>query len=122
MEQLRASKAVVVLVGGIFIAYGIYALVQSRANPRLLGVLIAAVAVVGGLGLILNCPWSKYCIYLVSAALTGTWLYYTAAYVMRQGWPYSTAAQSLIALLPGLLIVVIGAGSSYVVTRHFRRG
>jgi len=37
-----------------------------------------------------------------------------------QSWPYSTVVESVISLLPGILIVVVAAGSSYLVTKHFR--
>jgi drug/metabolite transporter (DMT)-like permease len=115
MGHGRRLTVLLVLIGAVFIAYGIYALSASRASPQLLGILTALVSVIGGVGIVLNQRWSKYCVYVVSALLSGTWLYYAALAVLS-----APLSQIVIALLPGLFIVVIAAGSSYVVTRHFR--
>jgi len=118
MKRGRVSRAIVFLVGAAFVAYGVYALVQSRANVQLLGAVLGVVSFIGGIGLILNRQWSRYCIYVVSAAIAGTWFYYVA--LTAQSWPNDTLVESVISLLPGILIVVVAAGSSYLVTKHFR--
>ena len=55
----------------VFVAYGVYALAQTRSNPQLRGALMAVLSVLGGIGLVFNRQWSKYCIYVVSAAVGG---------------------------------------------------
>ena len=59
----------------VFVAYGVYALAQTRSNPQLRGALMAVLSVLGGIGLVFNRQWSKYCIYVVSAAVGGTWFF-----------------------------------------------
>jgi hypothetical protein len=120
MERRRSYKAVVLLIGALFAAYGVYALVQSRANPQWLSVAVAGLSVLGGLGLLLGRPWSRFCIYIVSVAVAGAWAYYTVLAVPT--WPYRTLVDTIIALLPGMFLLVIAAGSSFVVTRHFSVG
>jgi len=112
------SKTGMFSIGGIFLAYGIYAIAQTRANPQVLAISVAVVSALGGVGLILDHRWSRICIYLVSFGLTATWLYYTGRLAI-QAWPYNSVAETVIALLPGALIVFIAAGSSYLVTKHF---
>jgi hypothetical protein len=86
--------------------------------PQLLGAVTGVVSVIGGIGLLLNRQWSRYCIYVVSATVAMTWLYYVA--LSAQSWPYNTLLESVISLLPGIFIVALGAGSSYLVMKHFR--
>jgi hypothetical protein len=105
------------LIGALFIAYGVYALVQVRANPQWVAIAVACFSVLGGIGLMLDRPWSRFCIYIVSLAVAGAWAYYTALAVPT--WPYGTLSETTIALLPGMFLLVIAAGSSYLVTRHF---
>ena len=91
--------------------------------PSVLGVLTGLVSALGGVGLAMSRPWSRFCIYIVSFGVVGTWLYYSVVALQAQGWPNETVLVIgwLISLFPGLCTVVIAAGSSYLVTRHFRR-
>jgi hypothetical protein len=50
-------------------------------------------------------------------AVAGAWAYYTALAVPT--WPYGTLIETIIAHLPGMFLLVIAAGSSYLVKRHF---
>lgn len=123
-SQVGVSRGVLLLVAGVFIAYGVYAILQARNTPSaVLSVLFGLVSVLGGVGVALRRPWCRFCIYIVSIGLVGTWLYYTAVTLQYQGWPNETALLLgwLISLFPGLCVVVIAAGSSYLVSRHFRR-
>jgi hypothetical protein len=117
MERSRVSKAVVFLIGALFIAYGVYALVQGRASPQWASLAVAGLSLLGGIALLLGRPWSRFCIYVVSLAIAGAWVYYTALAV--PSWPYGTLIETIIALLPGVFLLVIAAGSCYLVTRHF---
>jgi len=114
------SRTIVFLVGAIFIAYGAYAIVQLRPSLQLIGVLIAAMSVIGGVGVILDRSWSRYFIYIVSVIIVGRWFYLIVPVLGTR--PYDTGAKVAISLLPGLFTAVICAGSSYIVMRHFRGG
>jgi hypothetical protein len=117
MKRDSVSLAIVFPVCAVFVMYGVYALVQTRANPQLLGIVLALVSVTGGVGLMLNRRWSRYCIYVVSAAVIGTWFYYVA--LAAHSWPYDTLLESVISLLAGLFVVLVAAASSYLVRKHF---
>jgi len=117
MEPRRISKAAVVLISLLFVAYGIYALVQSRANPQWISLTIAGLSVLGGIGLWIGRPWSRFCIYIVSLAVVSAWAYYTALAAPK--WRHGTLTETVIAFLPGAFLLVIVAGSSYLVARHF---
>jgi hypothetical protein len=112
---------VLLLVAGVFIAYGVYAILQARNNASVLNVLFGLVSALGGVGVALSRPWSRFCIYIVSIGLVATWLYYTVVALQYLGWPYDSVLEWLISLFPGLCTVAIAAGSSYLVTKHFRR-
>jgi hypothetical protein len=118
MKPGIVSRVTAISIGVLFVMYGLYALVQTRLNPQVLGITIALVSVAGGIGLMLNRRWSRYCIYVVSMGFIGTWLYYVAVLAMR-AWPYDTLLESVISLVPGLFMVFVAAGSSYVVRKHF---
>jgi hypothetical protein len=111
------------LVAIVFISYGGYALTRALNNPSVAGLLTGVLAAVGGIGLALDRPWSRYCIYVVSIGLVAAWLYYAVVSLQYQGYPSPSTRVFglLIALFPGLCIVVIAAGSSYLVSRRFRR-
>jgi hypothetical protein len=117
MTPGRVSWVRVILVGAVFVLYGFYVLVQSRLNPQVLGIVMALVSVAGGIGLMLNRRWSRYCIYVVSTVFMGTWLYHVA--LAARAWPYDTLPGSVISLLPGLFLIFVAAASTYVVRKHF---
>jgi hypothetical protein len=123
LPQVGVSRGMLLLVAGVFIAYGVYALLQALNTSSVPAVLIGLVSAVGGVGLALGRRWSRFCIYVVSILLVGDWLQYAAASLQYQGYPSQSTRVIglLIALFPGLCIVVIAAGGSYLVNRHFRR-
>jgi len=123
LPEVNGSRGMLLLVAGMFIAYGAYALLQSLNTWNVPGLLIGSVSAVGGVGLALGQPWSRFCIYVVSIGLVGDWLYYAFASLQYQGYPSQSTRVFglLIALFPGMCVVVIAAGGSYLVNRHFRR-
>jgi len=117
MKPGSVSWITVIFIGAVFVIYGLYALVQTRLNPQVFGIVMALLSVAGGIGLILNRRWSRYCIYVVSGAFIGTWLYYVA--LAARTWPYDRLLESVISLLPGLFMVFVAAVSTHVVRKHF---
>jgi hypothetical protein len=113
------GRITIILIGAVFVIYGLYALLESRLNPNALGVVVALTSLVGGIGLMLNRRWSRFCIYVVSTTLIATWLGYVAILAAR-AWPYATSLESVISLVPGFLMLFVAAASSYLVKNHFR--
>jgi hypothetical protein len=119
MKRASLSRPILFSLSAVFVMYGVYALMQSRENPQVTPVVFALVSIAGGGGLILNRRWSRYCIYVVSAALIVTWFHYAALALAAQRWRDDTMLFSIISFLPGLLIVFLAVASSYMVRKHF---
>ena len=79
---------------------------------------IAALLTAGGL-LFLK-VWAKYLAYVFAAGLALSWLY-AVWQVAARGWPYSDVYRTVLSLIPGLLLLLLCAGGSYVVHRQYRR-
>lgn len=120
MKGERSSNAIMFVIGAAFIAYGVYLLVAARASTQPsamlaggtsvfgpLAVLVGALSVSGGIGVIGGKGWSRFCIYVVSVFVVGTWAFYAAF--------TGTVRGMMISLLPG----VVAVGGSYLVGRHF---
>ncbi len=124
------SPSMLRVVAGVFIAYGLYTVLVSWSYQSVLGVLgvlIGVVSALGGVGLALRRPWSRFCIYAVSVVVIGWWLYFSVVVPLSESrssvYPSTMTLVLgwLIALFPGMCVAVIAVGSSYLVTRHFRR-
>jgi glucose dehydrogenase len=64
--------------------------------------------------------WSQYLVHFIALLFIGSWIW-AVWQVWRQGWPYESFLQTLISLLPGLLMVGVALGSMIVVHKDFRR-
>jgi hypothetical protein len=122
------SRSMLLLVAGVFIAYGLYAILVSWSyliGPGALGVLFGLVSALGGVGLAMRRPWSRFCIYAATIGVVAPWLYYSVVTLQTQSpaWPNKAdfVLRWLISLFPGLCVAVIAVGSSYLVARHFRK-
>jgi hypothetical protein len=60
-----------------------------------------------------------YFVYSVSLLLIAGWGY-AVWQVAARGWPYPDIPSTVISLLPGILLVLLSAGSSIAVFRYFR--
>lgn len=78
-----------------------------------------AVALYGAVGLFLQQSWSRYIVYALATFLSVGWALDTWQ-AAAAGWPHGDLADTLLALLPGILLVVACAGSSSIVFRNFR--
>jgi hypothetical protein len=62
-------------------------------------------------------PWSRFLVYGLAAFVVLTWLY-AVWHVARVGWAYSTATDTVLSLVPGLVLVVACAGCALIASRH----
>jgi hypothetical protein len=100
-------------------AYGGYALLAGH-SWRVSHVLVAVVALAGACGLVLERRWAQYVVHATAALLVASWL----LFLWREaetGWPYPDVLQTVIALVPGALVVLLGVAGSLAVFRYFER-
>ena len=77
------------------------------------------VALVGAMALYSSHPKSRYFVYTASAAISIAWIL-SVLYVALTGWPSYDLLQSIISLIPGLLLLTACVGCSIHAARHFR--
>ena len=76
-------------------------------------------ALVAASGLFLGKRWAQYLWHVIALVVSISWLS-SVVRVALSGWPYDTAFTSFVSLLPGLLLLIVCAGGSAIVTKHFR--
>ena len=77
------------------------------------------VASFGAVGLLLQQSWPRFIVYALATFLSVGWalgVWQTAT----SGWPHGSLPDTLVALLPGILLVTVCVGSSSIVFRYFR--
>lgn len=80
---------------------------------------VAVFAAVGAAGLFLRKRWAQYFWHLFAGVAMAAWLVKTAE-VAVSGWPHEDLLSSVVSLIPGLLLIIVCAGGSIAVARHFR--
>jgi hypothetical protein len=107
------------LVGLVLGGYGFYSLFLSYEFASWPSAAWSCVAIIGGLGLIMNKKWSQYFVYLYAAAMIYSWSY-SAYSVVQQGWPYPDTKSTIISLIPGMFLLTLCAASSIAVFLYFK--
>jgi hypothetical protein len=102
--------------------YGAYAAWAAFVERSWLYAGLAAMAIAGCIGAALMKPWSRYPVYVLTAAFSAAWV--LSIYGgMRAGYfefAYTSNLAIARALAPGLLLVILAASCSYLVFRQFR--
>ena len=91
----------------------------SIISGALVWLLGSAVALLGAIGLFLRKRWGQYLWYAIALAASVLWI----ASVIRvavSGWPYDDLTDSVVSLIPGVLLVTVCVLGSIAVSRHFR--
>jgi uncharacterized membrane protein (DUF2068 family) len=104
----------------LFALFGIcsmYVAVHVHAYSYAIG---AVVALAAAFGLWLRKHWSQYFVYLSSAAFIAEWFWLLWRAIQNNQWPYSGMLQSIIALIPGILLVALAGAVSGIAYRGFR--
>ena len=91
----------------------------SITYAQLLWLPVAAVALIGSVGLFLHRRWAQYLWYVI-ALTASVLLLVTAVRIAISDWPYDDLVSFVISLAPGLLLLVVCISGSIAVTRHFR--
>ena len=101
-------------------AFSTYSLWVAQVYGRWGYALFGIIGLVTGVALWLKKPWSQYLAYVLGALFIGSWMF-TVWEVYERGWPYEGTLQTLLSLVPGILMVIIVLGSCFVVGKSFSR-
>ena len=80
---------------------------------------VAALPLVCGIGLLFDRAWARYLWYGLASCASIGWIVATVSTALH-GWPAGGAADTVIALLPGLLLVAFCVGGSFAVRQRAR--
>ena len=107
------------LVAAVFAVYGIYNvwLVVEYGQPLFLS--WSAACFIAAVGLWLKKPWSRFVVYAVCLLTIIGWLFFVGVMVWN-GWPYAGLAQTIVALLPGVLLIALCIWFMLITFRFFR--
>ena len=115
------SKSVAIwLISVLLILYGVYNVSIALVNNQYGYLFWSFCCFVGAFELVLMKSWSQYIIYFICLSVVGGWGYITLNMALND-WPYSKTSHTMIALLPGLLLVLACALSSMFIYTYFRK-
>lgn len=100
--------------------YGVYAIWSAFSERSLLFALAAAVAVVACVATAKLLAWSRYLVYLLTAAFIGAWAYSLYAAARVGYFSLFSASRIASALAPAALLALLSCFCSYAVFRQFR--
>lgn len=107
------------LLAAFFALYGLYCAWWTIQGWSWSGGFSAAVSMATAVGLWLRHRWSQYFVYFFSAMILCNFAWSIWA-LMQMGWPYEDNVKSIVALVPGSLILLFGVGAGIHVFRVFR--
>lgn len=115
MHTLLVKLIAILLLG--YAGYLVWVVVSSA---DLYGLIWVPVAVVTSIGLLLRKRWAPYLWHTIAFVAAATWLVEVAKNAESE-LPYDDALHSAVSLIPGLLLLAICAGGSFVIERYFRK-
>ncbi len=120
MARLVTPVGILVTVA-LLALYGVYGVWIAISEHSMTSALLGAVALVAAVGAALLKAWSRYPVYLLTAALIGTWSY--SLYVAAAAGYFSlySASQIALQLAPGIFMIILSCFCTYMVFRQFRR-
>ena len=117
---MKSSRGIY-LVGVLSAAYSLPTIKYAATSGQLWSGVFALLPLIGAVGLLLRRSWARFPIYAFSVYVVPTWVVYTIWFIAKKGWPYyPTTLESVLGLVPGLLLCCGCALGSWIVHRHFR--
>jgi hypothetical protein len=104
----------------VLTAYSTYSLWAAQMYGRWGYALFGVVGLFTAVALWLKKPWSQYLAYVLGALFIGTWMF-AVWQVYERGWPYKGTLQTIVSLVPGLLMVFVVLGACFVIWKAFPR-
>lgn len=111
-----ATIWIIAIIFAVYAAYNMGMIAKTGSYWFLIWVFACLAC---SLGLILNKKWSQYFVYLVSTVTAGGWLYVTIN-ISLAGWPYTGIQNTVIALVPGVLLFLSCVLVSIYVYKYFK--
>ena len=108
---------VAVALMALYALYGAWIAIGEHSVISAFGSAVAAVACVGTARLK---SWSRYLVYLLTAALVGAWLYSLYAAAAVGYFDRYPIRQALWLMAPGALLSMVSCVCAFLVWRHFR--
>lgn len=110
------------IIGLVLTAYAIFTIKYSMAYGAVLPGIVAVFALLGAIGLFLKKAWSRFFIFIFTILIVPWWIYSTIRIIVQKGWPYyPTKYESILGLLPGILLCWFYVFSSWVSYKQFSR-
>lgn len=82
--------------------------------------LAASILLLCGVGLSLRRYWASYLWYSLAIG-TSLWWVFTISRLALHGWPVHGAEDTIISLLPGMLLLVVCIGGSLAVRKEYKQ-
>ena len=118
---MEISKSLKIwLISALLILYGVYNALTAIGNDQYGYLFWSFCCFVGGFGLLLRKSWSQYIVYFVCLFVVSGWVYITLNMALND-WPYSKLSQTIISLIPGLLLVLVCTLSSVFIYTYFKK-
>lgn len=99
---------------------GAYGIMQAVTDHSVISAVAGVAALVAAVGAALLKPWSRYLVYMLTAAIVGGWIY--SLYIAAKAGYFTLYSRSQIVsqLAPGAFLVLLSCYCAYAVFRHFR--
>jgi hypothetical protein len=108
------------IIGLVLTAYAIFTIKYSVTGGAILSGIVAVFALLGAIGLFLKKAWSRFFILIFTILIVPWWIYSTIWIIVKKGWPYyPTTYESVLGLLPGILLCLFSIFSSWASYKQF---
>ena len=108
------------IFAAFFALYGLYSFWWATHGYYWSGGLSAAMSIATTLSLLLGYRWSQHVVY-ASAAMVFGYFVWTLWALLGMGWPYESVSRTIMALVPGSVILGFALGAAVYVFQAFRR-
>jgi hypothetical protein len=106
-------------LAALLLACSIYFGCWAVSNSSPFWFVAVAIGVLTAYGLIMNRVWAKYLWFGIAALVSIFWLVSVGCIAMSR-WPYATALESIVSLVPGFVLLAVCGMGSVAVHKHFR--
>lgn len=107
-------------VAGLLFLFSAYFYWFAIENSAFVWMDLAALPMLCGIGLVLGRRWASYLWYSMAAGVGAWWLVTIAGMALR-GWPASDVTETVVSLIPGLLLLAVAIGGSVAVRKAYLR-